>query len=179
MTFRMLIALGAASLLAACSGPSKEEEAATATLKACPKAVILGDASRYVRFSDPTSPARENVAVAAEMTYVRSACEHEQGAVRTALGVDVRAALGPAASGEVATMPFFVAVLGPDGRMLTKGVYEMQKGFDASGAIEFVEEVGTVTIPLAEGANPAAYTIYTGFQLDEAQVAYLRERFAN
>ncbi len=162
---RLLAVLVVFAPLAACSTPDLNDIA-----QSCPSTAILAQAAEVIKVR-PGGQAREDVIVQAEMLTPTIACDYELGdpevSVDISLPIVVRR--GPAA-GEAQALQYFVAVMGPNGAMVSKRLFQRNVAGDAPTATvtDFVN--GTV-IGLQQNQLPYQYRIVVGFQLTPDEFA--------
>jgi hypothetical protein len=155
-----------ALLLAACSS-SKPPPAPVAV--ACPAALILDGAERTTSYrgSERSPDALQYLAV---LTHLQSACSYNDKGVDVDLALDLIAQRGPAAQDEKASLTYFVATIGPNRQVLSKrllpSTIEFTKGEELAG----VNEQLTLRLPSVTPEQAPGYSLYLGFQLDEADL---------
>jgi hypothetical protein len=136
---------------------------------ACPAALILDGAERTTSYrGDERSPsALQYLAV---LTHLQSTCTYNDKGVDVDLGLDLIAQRGPAAEGEKVPLTYFVATVGPNRQVVSKrllpSTIEFTKGEDLAG----VNEQLTLRLPSVTPEQASAYSLYLGFQLDEADL---------
>ena len=144
----------------------------------CPEVALLANTERLVQFRP--GPGRDiiDIVTEAQITNLRSACEYEDFRVDVNAAFEIIATRGPKAGTASVTIPFFVAVVRPDGRVVAKKVFESKvdfpKGRRRVGLRESVEE----RVPLSSQTLGRDYQILVGFQLTPDQLEYnqLRRR---
>ncbi len=144
----------------------------------CPTASIIGDAAQMTQFVD--GPGRDLIDIQfdAEIEALASDCEYNraQDRITTLTAVRIVVSRGPAAQSSEATLPFFVAVVDDNQRVLARERFESTLVFDPNrqrtGVVEEIEEV----IPLPAGLSGANYEILVGFELTSDQLDFNRRR---
>jgi len=168
------IALAAVGLLASgCSGVFESKPPGP-----CPSVTVPRDAALVVQFLP--GPGRDliDVLYQGSIEPLSARCRYidDDKTVEMRLSVGVSARKGPAAKTAEADFAFFVAITDLDQNILAKQVFQSPIEFPAgrrrAGAIEEIEQL----IPLLEGTNGASYEIVIGFQLDQEQLHYNRNR---
>ncbi len=174
--FRIAL-LGALLLLpAACSS---DEDLGKEPL-ACPTVGVLSDASMLRVFADGAG--REQANTAYELEFMRAhllECELKKGKMTASLRFEARAKTGPAVSSNEYEYPYFVALLNPDGEVISKTIQKGSVKFK-SGKAEafFAEEYDDVEFTVPEGKDGRGYEILIGFQLTRDQIEFNRARDA-
>lgn len=168
---RALALAGAAALLGGCSGMGET------TAISCPKVLILADAERFTQFAAGGGRDITDIVAEGEIAGFGGACE------KTKTGVDVTLALGftlergAANADGVARFSYFVAVPAFYPEPAAKAVLPVAVAFpDNVAAIRHIDEEVTLSLPLAAGEGGAKYEIFVGFQLDDAQLRFNRQR---
>lgn len=141
-----------------CPGVSVPERVQTLTLYRDGPGRDLSDVAFEMVLSVPT--ARCDYAVE----------EDGSGVVESALVVAVAGRRGPAAETDSVRAPFFVAVVGPEGRIRAKEVFAADLAFDETAAQVRASREIEQRIPLPAAAQGPAYVVHVGFQLTRAQL---------
>ncbi|HET9019705.1 MAG TPA: hypothetical protein VFN46_08965 [Acetobacteraceae bacterium] len=143
----------------------------------CPQLSLLQDAGEVVRFGGaPDAPKdARSLALAAHIAAVPASCENAgPGEVRARVNLLARVRRGPAATGDTASVPYFIAIT-ENGKVLNE--------LDRTLAVKFrpnVDEVTAggeaveITLPVTKTTTAAAYHLYVGFRLTKAELAYNR-----
>ena len=155
-----LASLSALVLLTACSGPTINELAQT-----CPALAILAQASEVTKLR-PGGQTREDVVLSAEMLPATMACDYELGdpEVTIELSVPISIRRGPAA-GEPQSLNYFVAVVDPNGNIISKRLFARNVPADNAPVSRVTEFVNGTTIGLPQNRQPFEYQVLLGFQL--------------
>ncbi|MCS6853141.1 MAG: hypothetical protein NZ523_00085 [Elioraea sp.] len=123
-----------------------------------------------------------DLVVEARLTGVTGRCEplqRRRPGVRIALSPAFEVMRGPASSGRALTVPYFVAVADPLGRIPAKQVFEIPVEFPANRSrLRVSGEEVTVDLPLRSGERASDYTVLVGFQLSEEELATNRRLLA-
>ena len=166
-----LMAAGLAGLAAlnACGGIPKERGI-------CPRTAILADAGKITKFRPGAPETAENVMFTAEMRDIRIACKYNDQVLRE-LEADLLVSMvlrkGPAMSGEVAELPYFVTVTDRRGTVLSKREFPLRINFGGNRAVEHTEKSWQF-YRLQRGYSGVEYETWVGYQLDERQLDYNR-----
>ena len=145
----------------------------------CPRVSVLKQTSQLTLYG--AGPGRDdaNVAFALELRDVASDCDHsiddeEGGGVEVEFALSIDAIRGPAAETDRLSVPFFVAIAGPDRQIVAKEVFTTEIVFEDDGArARTVEEIEQ-WIPLRPGEFGLGYETLVGFQYTAAQLEELR-----
>ena len=145
----------------------------------CPRVSVLKQTSQLILYG--AGPGRDgaNVAFALELRDVASDCDHsiddeDGGGVEVEFALSIDATRGPAAETDRLSVPFFVAIAGPDRQIVAKEVFTAQIVFEDDGArARTVEEIEQ-WIPLGPGEFGLGYETLIGFQYTAAQLEELR-----
>ena len=153
------------------------ESAPPKSLPTCPQLSLLQDAGDLMRFTGaPDAPKdARSLALAAHISAVPASCSSAgPGEVRARVNVVALVRRGPAARGDTAVVPYFIAVT-ENGKVLNE--------IDRTLAVKFrpnVDEVtargepAEITLPVTKTKSAAAYHLYVGLRLTHAELAYNR-----
>lgn len=156
-------------LLAACSGSGSEKA------PPCPRAALVEGADRVIRFAgEGRNP--EDIAFEARILGVSGECEFadDQRRLKVDMRLRIEGARGPALQGEAAPLGYFVAIVGPDGRILAREEFETAIPLKEDRAI--IAEELEPEIPLPEGRRAASYTVFVGLLVTPEELAVNRAR---
>jgi hypothetical protein len=171
----VLIALAGLGL-ASCAGtrhraetPKKKPEKEAV----CPKAEVLADARSIVQFKEGPGRDLTDIEYQAQVSSLQSRCRSRHGESTVDIDLSLTAWLGPAALGQILSVPYFVAVTqGED--ILAKESFAAEVSFEKSARQARVEEaVKRLTLPRVEEGG-APLEVLVGIQLTPDQVAYNR-----
>ena len=142
----------------------------------CPQYAVLYQASTVTRFAPGAAQLPANAVLTAAMSDLELACifDFEQNQTEIDLRFVIGARRGPAAAaGQTQqTLPYFVAVLGPDQSMISKELF--QRVVDP-GNRPFVNTnivVSDTVLRLAANTQVGQYQVLVGFQLTPEELAY-------
>lgn len=165
---RLLLALAGLALLASCAG---EEET-----RPCPRAVVLNDASRQVKFNGEGRDLTD-VLFEASISTGRLVCEYDDDVLDVDLQVEVVASRGPANSDRLADIRYFVAVSRTDQTVLARESFDIAIPFAGNRTrVSGLEEIGQI-IPLPAGQDGGDYVIYVGLELSRDEIEYNRANY--
>lgn len=171
----------------------------------CPPVSILADAAHVTKFRPGEGRDLIDMLYEGRMTGLKVACEfkrdkddeaREDAAVEEAakkgtpirktlpggmmtikVTLEMQAALGAALRGNRADFRYFVAVTGPDREMISKKEFPLTVNFPGSATLVTVQDQPLdLLLPIKSGESPRRYTIFTGFQLDSAELEHNRKR---
>ncbi len=167
---RRLAAPAAAMLaLAGCAGSAPP---------ACPSGSALQDAARMVAFREGGRDITDR-RFEARITDVAVACdvdnEEARQTVRAEMKVRFAAEKGPANTSDAAKFRYFVAIAGPDRRILRRETFEARIPLSGNSTRASTVETLAPTWPLKADADPQAYRFLVGFELDRKQLRYNRQ----
>ncbi|NBC34458.1 MAG: hypothetical protein GVY13_17420 [Alphaproteobacteria bacterium] len=174
--------------LAGCGGNGEEEAAAAADdppppapaerpapqPTGCPRVSILSDAAQMVVFRPGPGRDLTDVALRGVIAGFDGGCEYFDGYVQVAMRLSLAAEQGPAATGDTAGFDYFIAIADPEGRVLSKEVFDTEVRFPPGGDQGGTVETLDYRIPLEEPAAGRFYRVLVGFQLTPAQLEYNR-----
>ena len=145
----------------------------------CPRVSVLKQTSQLTLYGEGPGPDAASVAFEVELRDVASDCDHgiddeEGGGIEVEFVLPVYATRGPAAETDRVSVPFFVAIAGPDRQIVAKEVFTAEIVFEDDGAhARTVEEIEQ-WIPLGPGEFGLGYETLIGFQYTAAQLEELR-----
>jgi len=172
--FRLSSALAVVplGLLAACAGVFEQAEE-----RPCPPVLLEASTATLTAFHPGPGRDLTDVELEAELAGYQGECQYndDDGSVTVDLALDMMAALGPAATGRVHTIQYFVALprFYPSER--GKQVFEASLAFpDNIDRVRYVGEELSIEVPMDPNDSALDYPIYIGFQLTPEQVEYNR-----
>lgn len=159
------IAAALLALLSAC-GSSSPPPAPLA----CPTVLALKGAERTADYRPGPDPRPADLRYLAVLTDLVSACRYEDNGVDVALRFNLIAEQGPAHGGGPLRFTYFVASLGPDRQILSKPVFDADVTFPDGQQRAGTTQEMTVHMPDVTPATGQEYSVFLGFQLDDAEV---------
>jgi hypothetical protein len=165
------IAASLALVLSACGSSDSEPPAAP-----CPTVLLLKGAERTADYRPGPSPRPADLRYLAVLTDLVSICRYEESGVDVALRFNLFAEKGPAYGGGPLQLTYFIASLGPDQQILSKPLLDAAIDFPEGQQRAGSSQEMTVHMP---GVTPAAgqeYSVFLGFQLDDAEMRLRLER---
>ncbi|MBK1667464.1 hypothetical protein CKO28_05395 [Rhodovibrio sodomensis] len=167
-------ALAGLAALLALAGCASDDQPARLV---CPPAVIPQESSQLIAFQGGGRDLTD-VRFDLQVSDVALTCELERDddarTLETELGVRFTAEKGPANTEGVASGRYFVAVVGPDGKVLKRRSFDIELELPGNQTRVAAAQYLSPTIPVADGAATDAYTIYVGLVLTPAQLRYNR-----
>lgn len=146
----------------------------------CPEVLVLREAATGVWFAPGTSGALTDVMYQTAIEPARSICSYdeEEAIYDVELEVAISATVGPAIKDLDISVPFFISVVGPGGKILAKDVFESEMNFEPGDRWIEVEERSLQSIFLGPNDTGADFDIVIGLQLTPEQLAYNRKAAA-
>lgn len=165
---RLPLAFAAATLLAGCASEPET--------RPCPRAVVLNDAARQVKF-DGEGRDLTDVVFEASIGTGQLVCEYDDNVLDVDLQVEVIASRGPANSDRLANITYFVAVSQTDQTVLAREAFDIAIPFPGNRTrVSGLEEIGQV-ITLPSGRDGGDYVIYVGLELSREELEYNRANY--
>jgi hypothetical protein len=147
---------------------------ASAPKEACPATVVLRPLGNTAIFPPGRQPTPDSVAFYGILSEVDGDCEYVGGAVRETLNVILVGERGPAAANaDAVALNYFIAVVGPDQRILSKRSFTVNVVFPPTGKRAGVTDHIEETIPLA-GYRGSQLEIVAGFQQSPEAIEFYR-----
>lgn len=143
----------------------------------CPAVVKHQEISEAVQYAEGKGRDLIDLRFSGKIGDVAWKCTYDGNvSLEMVLEIQVLLEKGPAAKGQIAKFPFFVAITDKRQNILAKEVFtsevEFPKGRRRAGVIEEVEQI----IPLKTDQTGADYEIIVGFQLTREQLEFNRRR---
>lgn len=149
-----------AAILAACGLFADDPEVPTS----CPRAEIPGGADVTASYRTGATRNPSALRYAAALSRLQSSCRDGAGNLEVDLAFDVIAERGPELGGAPVDVTYFVAVVGPDGRIQSKQLFNTQIDVEAGRATGGIREDLTLRLPGVTPAEARPLRIYIGFQ---------------
>lgn len=158
--------------LAACTGPNSPGEA-------CPEIAILNDAARLTKFGERGGRDFMDIQYEAALTSIGGKCRFDDDEAEVNLAFDVMVKRGAAMAGNELTLPYFVAVLRSDQRVVSKRNFTAKLRF-GSGDKVLMDRISIrdVVAPHSK-ATGSAYEVVVGIQLNSAELSYNQRNSRN
>jgi len=144
----------------------------------CPTALLLEGVERTTAYRAGAELRPSEIRYLAVLNDLTSACRYGSGEEGADVDVDLNFAVvaerGPAMY-DTEELTYFVATMGPDGRILGKEVLRSELAFvEGENRIAWSEEL-TLRVPSVTPENGENYTLYVGFQLDDTELERRRQ----
>jgi hypothetical protein len=143
---------------------------------ACPRAVIVKDASRLTTFQPGLGRDITDIKFEARLPRIQVGCKYDDNGVEVQTNVVIIAARGPADNSRQAVVRYFVAVLNPRNQIIGKKEFSTQLKFPINIDRGGVSEELVERIPVGRGVSAASYKIMVGFQLSPSELQYNRTK---
>ena len=165
--------LALAVLVAGC-GSKKPEPA-------CPRGVIPADAATITRFRDGPGRDLTDVLVTGNIqNMLVDECRYDQNSVEVRnFQIAITADRGPADRSRVADFEYWIAVVDPDRKILTRKAFNVHFDFNDLNHVGIVIPDLQPRIPMADIMKAPEYQIVIGFQLTPDELAWNRKQRAN
>jgi hypothetical protein len=156
---------------------------ATKTMSAdgltCPQVGIIRELAETTFFEGPGRDLTD-VAARGQLVDFNGQCtydrEDKRQYVEVELNLTVEGELGPAAQGRLVRLPYFVAVVDADGKILAKQVYDAEIPVPEGQRRQRIVEQLVPTIPLGSERDGMGYRVLVGLQLTDEQRALAAPR---
>jgi hypothetical protein len=163
--------VGALALLLSGCGMFQREDP-----RPCPRVAILSDASLITLYRPGEGRDLTDIAYEARITRLSSRCAYRGDKLRSEVKIEILAERGPGAEKRQTSLPFFVSIVGRNGEVRAKEIFdsaiEFEKGRRRTGIFEEIEQF----IELRSEESGADYEIIVGFQLNREQLELNRKR---
>jgi hypothetical protein len=140
----------------------------------CPQGLILADAGEVTVFRDGPGRDITDVLTQARIADIVVGCKPERRSVTVDLQVAIAAERGPANREGRQDIEYFVAVVDPQGEVLTRQNFRMSFAWPENrtrvGSVDELEP----RIPITAPEKAPEYQIWVGLQLTEEQLAWNR-----
>jgi hypothetical protein len=160
----ILIAAASLPLLAAC-GSSNPSAAPS-----CPLVLLLKGAERTADYRPGPGTRPDDLRYLAVLTDLDSACRYDDRGANVALRFNVIAEQGPAYEGGPLRLTYFVASLGPDQEVLSKPLFDADVEFPEDQPRAGSSQEMIVQMPDVTPDTGPMYSVFIGFQLDDAEL---------
>jgi hypothetical protein len=168
------VLVGCLGALGACGSATPEPSSPPL----CPTALLLEGAERTTAYRAGAGPDASEIRYLAVLRDLASACRYYRDGDGTGVDVDLAfnliAERGPAMAGPE-ELTYFVATVAPDGRILAKELLRSEVAFEEGEDRAGWSEDLTLRVPTVTPDTGGDYTLYVGFQLDDAELARRRQ----
>jgi len=140
----------------------------------CPQTAFVRELERVNDYGADT-PDEKTLVATALMKSVDGTCKYTDEGVDVQFRLEIKAGREPRLGGDRTSFPFFVSIVAPDGKILSKELMTADFTFSGDGNTAERAEDLHVFIPLPKDANVTNYRILMGFQLTEEQLNAVRK----
>jgi hypothetical protein len=146
------------------------------TLPPCPSVRVDSTTARLTQFKPGPGRDVTDVAYQVEVVAYQGECVFSDEGVEVQMDLDFALATGPAVEKGPVTLYYFVAVPQLFPNPVGKRVFQVRRTLPATPGVRerFRETDLRIFIPLKKNEPAAAYDVYVGMQLDNAQLDYNR-----
>jgi len=149
----------------------------------CPKIEIVKDLGSLSDFTDDQRTFYENMIAQIDIKKRQSSCELATSSATVDLALLFTGTLGPKARQQKSdkpflTYPFFVAVTGPNGKIMAKEIFSVSMSFETGETTRTHTEYLRQIIPVRSKETAFQYQVLVGFQLSPEQLNYNRAALA-
>lgn len=174
MRVGVVLAALAIAPLAGCGGGS-----GTPLPVACTEPGILADGADLTRYRPGPVQDLTTLEYDARLVGLNGSCTPGRGnrSIDLSLTASFSVERGAAARGRVVDLPWFVAVLGPDGQVLDKQVFVERVSFGRNETrTTGTSDPVTLSLPVGEERRVQDYRIFVSFELTPEELALNRRR---
>lgn len=176
---RFLLGLAGIAALAACTSAPPPTEAAGL---ACPEVSILAEAARITQWKPGAGRDLTDVIASAELVTVTGDCifpGRDTTKVVVQFAVAMKAEAGPANPTRIVDVPYFIALLDKDRRVITRERFTSRVEFPVNQSrMGFFDEFEhQITLPA--GARAQDYSYFLGFELTPEELERNRSRLGS
>ena len=149
----------------------------------CPQIQIVKDLGSLSDFTDDQRTFYENMIAQMDIKKRQSSCELATSSATVDLALLFTGTLGPKARQQKSdkpflTYPFFVAVTGPNGKIMAKEIFAVSMSFETGETTRTHTEYLRQIIPVRSKETAFQYQVLVGFQLSPEQLNYNRAALA-
>lgn len=147
----------------------------------CPSFVVSEELDNYYDIPGAAEQAQNSGLTSAAIENISGACRMNENAdiVTVSLDIDFTANAGGDSAESVENktieIPYFIAVLNADQDILAKDTFTIPLEISGAAKKTYHKERLQQNISVLKTNDPSTYTIITGFQLNEPQLAYAKE----
>lgn len=141
--------------------------------RSCPQVAIVRDLERVLDHGQD-KPVPETFVAGALMRGLDGSCSYKKDGVDISFDLDLAAEKGPRLGGSQIGFPYFVSLVDPDDKIVSKEIMTANFEFPKGGSFVKKAEPIHVFVPLAKDENAAGYRVLIGFQLTESQFDAVR-----
>lgn len=167
--------------------PKGEADAAKSTTSSplsvvsetCPQVKGLTDLASITQFTNPAEMTPDKMISDTKLEKIASTCAVAGNSVSVELELNFSGVLGPAGVKDLDgqanyTYPYFLSVVSPDGKILSKDVFALSMVYENGQITYHRQDKLRQVIPLMTGQDASKFQIMIGFQLSADELAYNR-----
>ena len=149
--------------------------------ESCPQVKGLVDLAMITQFADAALTTPDTMVSDTKLEKIGSTCVVAGNSVSVELELNFTGVLGPAGVKDLDgqanyTYPYFISVISPDGKILSKDVFALSMIYENGQITYHKQDKLRQVIPLLSGQDASKFQIMIGFQLSEAELAYNRTK---
>jgi hypothetical protein len=141
----------------------------------CPATLLLEGAERTTTYRAGAEPRPGELRYLAVLSDLTSTCRYQDEGVEVDLTFSLTAERGPTFFSAPEEVTYFIATLGPDGQILKKDEFSAELDFEEGYAGARWSEELTLLLRSVTPEEGGGYTLYVGFQLDDAELTRRRQ----
>ena len=164
------VLLAAVLVLGACGVFTKKRQ------PPCPRISLLEDARRVVTYAPGGGTDLSAMLNEVRLVGISAKCSYSKDEVEVDMALTIAARRGPADRSRKAPAKYFVAIMGPDRKIVAKRVFEVTLAFPVNVDVGGLTDNLVQRIPLGADGRAAGYRIIAGLQLTPAQLKFNRDR---
>jgi len=165
----MLLLCAMPLILPGCASKEKEKQ----VKRLCPQTAFVRSLERMNDYGGE-SPDEKVLVAAAKMKSVEGNCKYSDEGVDVDFTLNFVAEKSPRLGGNQIGFPFFVSIVTPEGKIISKELMTAEFKFGSDKKAELNEDLH-VFIPMSKDADGTNYQVLMGFQLTEEQIKAVRK----
>lgn len=147
----------------------------------CPAMVIMPELKHIAEFTDPSKPSDKTKISEFTMMGVQSKCQQHDAALAMHIELIFSGEIGPKGRANKSdkpnfSYPYFIAVTDDKGAVVSKEIFAANVSYGTDQKDSKQIESITQTLPVKSKDEMSKYKVLVGFQLDETQLAYNRNK---
>lgn len=147
----------------------------------CPSITIMPELKHLAEFIDPAKPSELNKISEMTMVGVQSTCQQHKAAMAMQIEIVLSGKIGSKGRANKSdkpnfSYPYFIAVTDGTGAVVAKEVFAANVAYAPEQVDSKQIESITQNLPVSAKEDLSKYRVVVGFQLDDAQLAYNREK---
>ncbi len=181
---RFLLALCLIPVLSGCGMSDKlsdslfgAKEDTAAAMPSCPETGLMREADQIpVFYGESAKPTADDLASTGFLGNLTGGCDFDKaGEASMEITISFAAKKGPKGVAlRKQSLPYFIAVLGPDETVLQRKVFSTKVDFDNTDTASTTEE-HDIRVPVTSKEAAGGYKVVVGFQLTPEQLGFNRE----